>query len=416
MAYRRIGDLALLGLLVISCGCSLVSSRASTYKELVGDFNKAMVSAKSVLLEEHQKLSESRQRTAFENALYLNEKYPVATPDATSGVLAVRSEYAPVLTKFSEVICGNESLLEKQRSALATLSVYNSTLQSINEVPKEDLYALYQSIRNNWSAAPALLPQDVIIDKTATKDCNDEVKNLISLPPGVVSQSPMAIGSEALSLIGDLINLLKMAVIWAGVHTDDYVRGAKLKQYLLDSREVVEQQLKQLNEEDKKANGICAKIDWARPCPQMDASGKRHPITAWDRVTIERKWHSLREPWHIYLAMEGLHDDIKMRTAKGDTGINHELRQYWIKLDQHQAAFTSSVTAYKEIKAVAPAGDIARAMQFAHAKLISVAMDDKVSIEDIVNTMADLAKGLQKIADEGKTSGQKLTAFLKAIK
>lgn len=414
MAFHRLGTLALAVVLTIACGCSLVSNKASTYKDLIGDFNKAMASAQSVLLEEQQQLSESRRRTAFENALYMNDKHPVATPDPNSGVLAVRNEYVSVLRKFAEIICGNESLLEKQRSALATLSVYNSTLQTINEVPKEELYALYQSIQNNWAAAPVLLPQDALIDKNATISCKEEVRNLVSLPPGVVSQSPLAVGSEALSLIGELINVLKNIVIWAGIHTDDYVRGAKLKQYLLDSEKVVSEQLTKLNDIDQNASGICDKLDWGPPCPQMDAAGRRHPITAWDRVTIERKWHSLREPWHIYLAMQALHDDIKTRATKDGADIDNEMRRYWIKLDQHQASFSSTVAKYKAIKAVPPAGDVARAMQFAHGKLISIAKGENVSVENIANTMSDLAKGLQKIADEGNRSSQKMAIFLKA--
>lgn len=425
------------GAVLLAClslqGCSTVATnKASTYKEALTQFDKAMEAAQTALQTQTQALQETASRRNIEHTFYVSSHIKFSQQNTTTHLYEVTPGFKKILQDFSKVVCASPEALRLQRVRLAQLKTYNKTLQGINVKPKEgDLGEIFDSIRNNWKAAPALAPMDLTIEDGSTDKCKTEVENLILLPPTVVTQSPAAAG-EIVSLVGAVIEALKKVAIAVLEGTDDFVRGAKLKKYVLDSEKEVDAALVDLNKPDAMAGEICETIGYGLPCRQTK-EGKPDTMTAWDTVTIERKWAALREPWHLYILMEQMRQKMETainakpkdaqpkRESQGESSSTPtspsslEIAQYWVALDERQAELQETLKAYREIRTSPGAGDVARGIKIAHEKLYDLA-NGKITPGMAWGVFADMAKTFEKVADGSKTANQKVTDLLGEIR
>lgn len=282
MKTSRLLCLAGIGMVLSSTGCS------SLYSDAISEFHKGMTSAKGIILDRANAMDEVKRRKLIEKAFYGDTKID---PDLEANKENIR--------KFSDSVCSASAFLNEQRSALATLEIYDTTLQQTNTKPKEEIGAIAQSIWDNWKEGEALKPKEWV--PTSATKCALEVGHLLTMEYSEVPEfAPLAIPALVTAADGLVAAFKKLAVVSLGM-VDDWKRGSKIKAYVLASAPTVKEKLDALNAIDPGFMKYCSKINYDPPC--RTEAEKEVPPTKLDSATVSQKWAALRKPWHLFLSM-----------------------------------------------------------------------------------------------------------------
>ncbi len=421
MTHRlRVGSIFFL---FVMTGC------ASHYGDAVNEFNQAVKSAKEVLDKDAQSLNEISRRLIIEPAFYPEEQTEVlaANPKLPGPAMVISPKYKKQLANFATSVCAGSDYLIGQKAAMATISVYDQTLQTINKKPKENISEVFNSIRKNWDEADALKPKDLHVPDDIRTICETEVMNLVTLEVGKVPHNPLLAGVAMVTLVQALIKATEKAILVTELAIDDNVRGRKLRNYIKESDATVRDALKKLDEGDDVTSQLCQELGNKPPCPP---AGKK--VTRLDGVTIAKKWGALRKPWHLFLSMASTRETYRLTVHEIDEAYEavkaKALRDnksapprpildespYWYTIDQKQEELRESLKDYLALRGSVGSGGLAKSLQVSHETLVSMA-NEKISGGEAWAILKDAADKIKTIADEAKNVQEKVKGYNEAL-
>lgn len=392
-------DVLSLGAVLLLVGC------APLFRESIEEFNKGFTAAKDTIADRAQAMDAVKRRKVFEATFY-TDQHPVKPDD-------------PKLQAFSVAACAASEYLSKQQAALGALGSYNKTLEMTNEVPKEKIPALLKSIMDNWSDPDALKPREA--SQRTDLACTTEIQNLVAMPLQTVPEFAPLAYLPLLETGEKLLKAVERVTIFGLGMIDDFVRGRKIRRYVIESQEVVKVALDDLDQPDAAVSKICQSFGFRPPCRgEKNDKGEVITYSRLDGVTIAQKWAALRKPWHLYLAMYGTqraYVDSKARLAGAADPKAVSADALWYLLDKQQDEFADALRDYRTLASNPSAGDIARSLRKANDTLVRLSRGE-VTPAEAWAVLKEYARRAKEIKDDVTTltdSKETITKQLKDI-
>lgn len=388
---------------VLSLLAPLLCSCSTLFKPAVDQFSMGFESAEKAISNAEIAMRDVGRRQHLEHEFYHHDADDFSKDPLSSDLVV-----------FANIVCTQSDSFDSKKPDLATLSVYRTTLQAINEQPKDDLVAILKSIRDHWKDADTLKPVELGLSPNG--HCNDEVQNLIRLNEGDVPEfAPAAILAlipvfEAAKKLFEVVE--KAGIVVLGI-ADDAVRSRKISAYVLASKDTVNSALNDLAAPDQKVFDLCQTLNFLPPCDKYDAE-KPLPdqhFSTLDGVWIARKWAALREPWHTFLAMKSASDAYSRASSRGPKPDVATLRYL---LDRQQSDLADQIGRYQQVASTPSSGAVARAMRKAQFDLERLANRDLEPGEAwiVLKEFADRAK---KVANQGGDAKDAWNTLLEKI-